>query len=319
VTPLFHTVLYHGKGKHHNFFEGWYFKIVDKQHQNAFAFIPGVSLGKRGETPRAFVQFLSGEQESSHFFPFDMSMFRSDPRVFSVFVGPNHFHENGLEVNLQSQYNHIRGKISFGPLFGWPQPWYSPGVMGPFSFVPFLECNHGVVSMDHELSGEVDINGKTYDFTGGRGYIEKDWGRSFPKAWVWMQSNSFDLPRTSLFLSIATIPWIGFRFTGFLCGFLLDGKLHRFATYTGASLSVSFPSEEEVQVQIQKAKTQLRIHAKKQPGSELLSPVRGSMQGRINESLASTIHVHFLQNGRTMFDQEGKCAGLENVGPLTPQ
>lgn len=27
------------------------------------------------------------------------------------------------------------------------------------------------------------------DFSGGRGYIEKDWGQSFPAAWVWLQIN----------------------------------------------------------------------------------------------------------------------------------
>ncbi|WP_243392439.1 MULTISPECIES: tocopherol cyclase family protein [unclassified Mesotoga] len=30
------------------------------------------------------------------------------------------------------------------------------------------------------------------DLTGGKGYIEKDWGRSLPDAWIWMQSNNFD-------------------------------------------------------------------------------------------------------------------------------
>ncbi|MCK7537696.1 MAG: tocopherol cyclase family protein [Marinilabiliales bacterium] len=38
---------------------------------------------------------------------------------------------------------------------------------------------------------------KMADFSGGRGYIEKDWGHSFPSAYVWMQSNHFQLARIS--------------------------------------------------------------------------------------------------------------------------
>ena len=63
--------------------------------------------------------------------------------------------------------------------------------MGPFSFVPFMECYHGIISMDHSIIGELSIKGKKVDFTSGRGYIEKDWGHSFPIGYVWMQSNHF--------------------------------------------------------------------------------------------------------------------------------
>ena len=55
-----------------------------------------------------------------------------------------------------------------------------PGVMGPFSFVPFMECYHGVVNIDHKISGSLMINNEEIDFTDGYGYIEKDWGKSFP-------------------------------------------------------------------------------------------------------------------------------------------
>ena len=34
-------------------------------------------------------------------------------------------------------------------LDGWPVKVTSPGAMGPYAFVPFMECYHGVVSMDH--------------------------------------------------------------------------------------------------------------------------------------------------------------------------
>lgn len=45
--------------------------------------------------------------------------------------------------------------------------------MGPFAFVPFMECYHGIVSMDHIIQGELEIDGATVDFSNGRGYMEK--------------------------------------------------------------------------------------------------------------------------------------------------
>ena len=63
--------------------------------------------------------------------------------------------------------------------------------MGWYSFVPFMECNHGIVSVNHDLYGEISVNGNVIDFNNGKGYIEKDWGVSFPEAWIWIQSNNF--------------------------------------------------------------------------------------------------------------------------------
>ena len=63
--------------------------------------------------------------------------------------------------------------------------------MGWYSFVPFMECKHGIVSVNHDLSGILNVNDEVLISDGGKGYIEKDWGTSFPEAWIWMQSNNF--------------------------------------------------------------------------------------------------------------------------------
>jgi hypothetical protein len=51
--------------------------------------------------------------------------------------------------------------------------------MGPYAFVPFMECYHGILSMDHKINGQLIIHDEIIDFTGGKGYMEKDWGQSF--------------------------------------------------------------------------------------------------------------------------------------------
>ena len=99
-----------------------------------------------------------------------------------------------------------------------------------------MECYHGIVSMDHSISGKLKIDGVVNNFGGGRGYTEKDWGRSFPSAYVWMQSNHFSLPGISIKASVARIPWIRNTFTGFIAGVWIHDRLIRFTTYNGSSM-----------------------------------------------------------------------------------
>ena len=60
------------------------------------------------------------------------------------------------------------------------------------------------------------VDGENINFENGRGYIEKDWGTSFPKKYCWIQCNNFASSEDSLFFSIAHIPFLGFEFMGFI-------------------------------------------------------------------------------------------------------
>ena len=68
---------------------------------------------------------------------------------------------------------------------------------------------HGVLGFDHAIQGVLAIDDQAVDFSGGRGYIEKDWGQSFPEAWVWFQTNHFERAGVYLTASVANIPWMG--------------------------------------------------------------------------------------------------------------
>lgn len=46
VSQFVNPDMYHGWHKKSNFFEGWYFKLVDASTQQVFVFIPGMHLGK---------------------------------------------------------------------------------------------------------------------------------------------------------------------------------------------------------------------------------------------------------------------------------
>ena len=185
-----------------NKFCGWYFKC--QSDTQTLAVIPASHGGTHS------IQLITDDGAWS--FPYD--------------AANNRFAREGLRLDLRSEEASAVGAVRFGA--------FTPlryDIMGPFRFVPFLQCRHSVVSMIHRVDGAVTVNGKRYVFHNGRGYIEGDRGRSFPREYAWTQS-FFD--RGSLMLSVADIPLAGLRFTGVIGVVRMDGREIRLATYLGA-------------------------------------------------------------------------------------
>ena len=236
---------FQGKNKKRNYFEGWYFKHSAGIAKGVFSFIPGIALGPDGEG-YSFVQVIEGRTGRSWWFQYPLNAFSAAERGLEISVGHNTFSSLGLHANLDNGSTCIEAELQYGAFSQHHFPFWSPGVMGPFSFMPGMECNHGLVSMDHSVEGFVKIEEQTTTFTQGRGYIEKDWGKSMPEAWIWTQSNDFPLSGDSLMLSVAKIPFMGTSFTGFLCTAALGGQKYLFTTYNGSRIQKLVINDSEI-------------------------------------------------------------------------
>ncbi len=311
IRSLFNPSMYQGWGNSRKYFEGWYFKVVNEPETAAFAFIPGISMNVKGEK-QAFVQILDGKKKTSVFIPFDASVFIPSEREFTVTVGNSVFSSGSMKLDLPG----VKGELTFSGLSEWPGKWYAPGIMGPYTFAPFMECNHGIVSMDHSIIGSLEINGVLTDFTGGRGYIEKDWGHSFPSAYVWMQSNHFTTPGTSFKASVARIPWLTGNFTGFICGLLHENHLYRFTEYGGGRLVFLEADTTGIQIEFRNRSHQLHIEAPCDTATPLASPIKGMMGGRIEESMTSVISLTLEETAtdRVIFSGKGRNSSVEISG-----
>ena len=298
IRKLYRPEIYQGHRVRRRYFEGWYFKSVFSD--TTLAVIPGIS--KAEDDPHAFVQVFDGAGMQYHRFPVDA--FSAARDRFEVRVEENRFSLDGFSLELPDH----KGSFSITGRNGWPSRLLQPGTMGWYSFVPFMECKHGILTMDAEVSGT--LNGKK---VAGRFYCEKDYGRSFPSAWIWMQSNSFAGVGRSVTCSVATIPFLGSEFAGFLAAILADGTLYRFTTYNGSKLEEIVVDEEHVRVVLRRRKTRLVMEAVRAGGVDLLSPVDGMMTGRVNESLDASIHARLEVAGEVVFDGTGSAAGLEVV------
>jgi hypothetical protein len=313
LRSVFNPEMFQGWGKQKRYFEGWYLKIIDPTETTALAIIPGIAMDAEGHR-QAFIQVLDGRRKTAAYFKFPVEDFKPDPRSFKVSINKNSFSLEGMQLDLPD----LKGKLAFKNPVPWPNPWYSPGIMGPYTFAPFMECYHGIVSMDHSLEGFLEVKGKKIDFTEGRGYIEKDWGRSFPSGYFWLQSNHFSKPGISLKASVAKIPWVTGAFTGFISGLWLENRLIQFTTYNGTKLERSFADESKVEIKMANKAHRLSILAHRDRATSLASPIHGFMDGRIEESMTATVAVK-LENSRTsevLFEDSGRNVGLEVAGKI---
>lgn len=310
--------IYHGRKKKKDFFEGWYFKMVDSTESNAYAVIPGVSISLDSLRSHAFIMFLDARAHRMYYFRYPLSDLKASEKDFELTIGESSFSIVDMKLNLEKGENRITAHICFTDTYPWPVKLLSPGVMGWYAFVPGMECYHGILSMDHSIEGFVEINGIKINLTGGRGYIEKDWGVSMPSSWIWMQTNHFDKKGVSLSGSIAKIPWFGNYFTGYIFGLLYDKKLYEFTTYSGAKVTELDVTDNNIRIRLENNAYILDIDSDRSEGLELPVPRLGEMTGKVNESLRSSINVALLRKNDhcTIYLGTGRNAGLEFVGDV---
>lgn len=315
LQNIWNPARYQGGNANHRYFEGWYFKQVDTETRRALAVIPGVSFSADGYSKHAFVQIISNDG-TAHYFTYPIEAFSFDRgKAFGIRIGDNVFSETGMTLRLQDDRIEIHGNVSFGTWTPWPVTVFSPGIMGWYRFVPRMETYHGVLSMDHVVSGSIIINDDSINLDAGRGYIEKDWGHSFPSSWVWTQSNHFEREGISFVASVAKIPWMGKSFVGSIAGLRLDGELHRFTTYTGARLKLLETKANEVHLILRDSRKEFEVKIQSGETAMLKAPALGAMEGRDSESLSGTVDVTMrtLEPGCSslLFQGTGKLAGVE--------
>lgn len=311
IHRFYHPEIFQGNISKKNYFEGWYFKQVSADGSQAFAVIPGISIDDKG-SKRAFIQILDGTKRKAIYEFYDIDQFSSKTNKFEFNIGNNFFSADGIKLDTPQ----LKGEIRFSKFHKWPKSLFSPGTMGWYSFMPFMECYHEVISMHHSLNGILEYEGRTISFENGNGYFEKDWGRSFPKTWIWTQCNNFvHSENISAMVSVADIPWVKNHFIGYLGGLQINEEFFMFTTYNSSKINVEL-NDTQVKLELYNRKHRMVIYAEQSPGADLFSPIEGAMTGKVNESLLATHELEFFINGNSVLSAIGHSAGLEVTGPV---
>ncbi len=302
--------IFQGNLKNSNYFEGWYFKQIDPKKGKGISIIPGVSL--IGENRHAFIQLFDGFKNKSYYIQYPIESFKPEKDPFKVKIGDNRFSLSGLELDINADVS-IKGSLSYSDNVLFPSHWYMRGAMGLYGYVPFLEIYHGLLSFDHTVNGSVTINGERHEFIGSRGYIEKDWGTSFPPSWIWMQANCFKDEKISFVIIIAVVPWMGLRIIGHVAVFYLNGEFFNLSTYYGSKLTDLEKTPTGIRLKIEDHKNLLFVNASGGEFVNLKSPENGVMTGRTAESLSSVIEVSLYskKENKLLYTGVSSGAGLE--------
>ncbi len=315
LKKIFYPEYFQGNKKKDRYFEGWYYKLVSEDESYTLAFIPGVSINKKD--PHAFVQVFISKTEknetklSTFYIRYVMTDFSYGHDDFFVRIGKNYFSKDKISIDIQNDQIKIFGILTIEQPTPIKKTLWMPNIMGPFGYLSFMECYHGIVSMTHHLDGIFKINDQIVSFHDGKGYIEKDWGKSFPRAYVWLQSNHFKNQKSSFMFSYADIPFLGFYFKGLIVNLLYQGKEYRFATYNFAKIKKEEIGQHEVSYEIKKGKYKLKIYAKSLAHIELASPRNGEMIEQIKEGLSGFIDIKLYRKGQLIYEDHGSHAGIE--------
>lgn len=304
LTMRFHNLPRKG------YFEGWFYKQVSPDEKTVLCFIPGVSVNNQKASP--FIQVNLARkigdawQQTTDWA--DETIFHAQDEPFHLKAGSSAFSRDGLAAVFKGERLHITGQLEFAGLTPPPATRLMPTIMGPFSYLPGMECIHSVISLTHAVTGSVNINGESVDFSGGKGYIEKDWGSSFPKRYVWLQTNHFKR-EGSLFFSWADIPALGMSFPGYIAHLYYGGQHYRYATYTRGTCRIDF-QDEGVDIVLTNRDSELKIKASRPLGGELIAPHLGEMRHAIKEGLYGDVSFCLKRKGQ----QGDICDQSEVVG-----
>ena len=286
---------YFGPKKKKNYFEGWYFKHNSKDLN--IAFIPSISIIHSKEK-KSFIQVISNTFTER--FEFSYDDFFSESKTLNIRIKNNTFSDQAINLNLKNENYNIKVDLKYLPF-----QTLNTDIMGPFKHLPKMECKHNVFSMKHLINGTITINGKEYLFNNDLGYIEGDYGVSFPNKYIWIQSNN--LNNGAFFLSIATIPYFKISFTGLIASLMIGSKEYRFATYNFSKILKNTYDH----IKIKKGKLTLDIYIKDSDKLILSAPKNGHMTRKVYESMEATIEVVLSKNNREVYHEFGYNASIE--------
>lgn len=291
---------FHGEGKKFAYFKGWYFKHQRKKR--TICFIPGIQRDQYGGSS-AFIQVITNSE--TYYIEYPYESFEYNPKHMRIKIGENIFSTKGVKLNIHRKDLEIQGKVKYGHLTP-----IAYNIMGPLRYLPFMKCSHDIISMAHSLDGKILMNGKTLGLNEGKGYIESDYGKSFPKTYFWAQCNDFKQQECSIVAAVADLNVLCLPIRGCFAVIQYQGQEYRLASYLGAKVILLRKNK----VCITQGKYTLYIQTYDREPQELKAPQLGTMNRTIYEDVSSYAHFRFYYSGEKVFDLRSSRASVEYVG-----
>lgn len=267
-------------------FEGWYFRISDPQC--SIAIIVGIS--NELDNSHSFIQTLDTISRKTQYIRFPLHELHIHQDPFSIRYKNSTFQLDGISLHLEEDVT-IHMDIKFNKMSKLQPSKYAPNIMGPFAYLKNMECVHSIISTTHSANGTLQIQDRHFQIK-GRGYIEKDRGISFPKQYLWIQSNLCKETNAAFFLASAHIPLHHLQFQGTIALLEIEGKQYRFGTYYGAVMRILNETSQGIQFVVYQGLWKMYLNIDFGPKYPLLAPKHGKMGPKVMEGLEGKLTVH---------------------------
>ena len=206
-------------GSDRRFFEGWYYRVTLPDDGETFAFMYSIE-DLAGRTPYSggAAQILG---------PADTYFCRTLPNACGFWARrdatalghwrktnlrgrPRYLHPDLFDRDVSEGYqvtatlhqgalqdpgsgDRCRWRYETEPVYGWGNPNETQkATAGPLSFFPIFDPGWQVLMAHGRAAGWIEWNDRRYEFANAPAYAEKNWGRSFPRKWFWLNCNGFD-------------------------------------------------------------------------------------------------------------------------------
>lgn len=295
-------------------FEGWYARITDHREQRSVAFI--LTSFRRGTEIAGYESLILHDPKIGK--PMVWERFPDRTHIGPFYQNPESGNELRKEsVRLQYSAEGSNGSrllpVEMIAAWGNPKPWSrelsSWGPAGWVTFLRWFPLQWFVYSLGSEVRYKITLeqaDGTPLVLAGsGSLHMEKNWGRNFPKAYMWLQATSAD---HSSHLAIAG----GKMEFGplFLETYLVGYRSPRYQVdfRLGQALNTEFasrrsPCEGKYELMAQNNLYHLRVDSHAEPSSffGLSTPDKNSyVPNHAMQSFASRTRARLFQRGRLL-------------------
>lgn len=289
------------------YFEGWFQKVYSREYGVSFILIYGYAT-RNTEERFGFIQIVSPDSEAL-MLCFPEAELSCDRARHIMWMGSNTLSTDRIEVHSEDIL--IRMNLTGNH----PVQSYKNS-MGYTYFVPGLPCYHSVVNTSHLVSGVVQHRGKEYALDDEMGYLEKNWGSSFPDRYFWLHALDPGDSEVGILFSQAEIRWLGRRFVRHVGHVRFDGKLIDFRDLANVRIEIFSPAPDMLMIRMN-SKT-LKVEIAISQGKRVLfkGPRNGQLSRDIPHHTDAIMHLTLSMRGIIRcFDLVGN---YENMDPSRP-
>ncbi|MEE3719506.1 tocopherol cyclase family protein [Tumidithrix elongata RA019] len=303
------------------FFEGWYYRVTLPEIQQSFAFMYAID-DPQGHTPHSggSVQVLGiDDKQIWRTFPNTKDFHADRDRLYL-----EHWNRRGEGYSASDLHN--KGKISdpvhgecdwdyeMVSVDGWGNPKRPTATMGFYSYLSIFEPGWQILMARGLATGAIAWQGKTYEFANAPAYIEKNWGRSFPKKWFWIQCNAFpNHEDLSITVAGGIREHFGIATQVAMVGINHQGKFYNFMP-ENSEIHCKIQPWGDWQIEASSKNQQVEIIAKTEDlGTWIMVPSATGLQYLCRDTTKGSLQVTLKSQGQTI-KATSQLAGLEVGG-----